>query len=110
MKEFRGTITELTYSSDMVPPCLLHTVDGFGHLDRLEPLTPEGANDPVFQKQVSSRKRDPKWEEHLRLLHARHSKPKDWEEFDRNLRSGTMREVGRGMRDVAALSAEMGKW
>ena len=53
MKEFRGSIMDVTYGSAVVPPCSLHTsVSGvFGHLDRLEPLAPDSMNSSIFEEQ-----------------------------------------------------------
>lgn len=111
MKEFRGSITDITYSSDVVPPCLLHAVGGgFGHLDRLEPLTTEGANNPVFQEKATMvSKARSKVKSAFAAAAQASLKQEDREDFDANLSAGTMREVGREMRDVGAMSAEMGK-
>lgn len=96
MKKFRGTITNIMYANNVVPPCLLHTFRGSGHLDRLEPMDPLDANASVFQDNgVDGSGTTSK----LVKFARKWVRPEQRDEFDR--------EMGLATRDVEASSSEM---
>ena len=106
MKEFRGSITDITYSSDIVPPCLLRTsVSGdFGHLDRLELLSSSNTDVRVFQEPNSTAPNASNGGTGNRLLDAVRVfvKPEERDAYDRN-------EMKRDLKDERASSSELGK-